>query len=107
MEKEYGNDLITLTDEDGNEIVLEHLDTYEINEETYMAFIPAEAEDLDSYELLILKVEYDAEADEDILVSIEDEDEERKLFDIFSERLENMFDDEETDEDEEEEEDEE
>ena len=94
MEKEYGNDYIVLTDEDGNEIELEHLDTYEINDQTYMAFIPAET-DLESYDLMILKVEHDKESDEDILVSIEDEDELNKLFQIFSERLENLFEDEE------------
>ena len=29
MSEEYGNDFITLTDEDGNEVELEHLDTLE------------------------------------------------------------------------------
>ena len=42
MSEEYGNDFITLTDEDGNEIELEHLDTVEYNNQTYMAFLPAE-----------------------------------------------------------------
>lgn len=96
MEKEYGNDYIVLTDENGNEIELEHLDTYEIGEQTYMAFIPAET-DLDSYDLMILKVEEDPEGGEEILVSIEDEEELNKLFQIFSERLETMFEDDEED----------
>ncbi|MBR4878876.1 MAG: DUF1292 domain-containing protein [Clostridia bacterium] len=98
MENEFGNNIYTLTDEDGNEIALEHLDTYEIGDETYMAFLPANADDLDEYELLVLKIEHDEESDEDILVSIEDEEEEQKIFDIFAERLENMFEDEEEDE---------
>ena len=34
MSEEYGNDFITLTDEDGNEIELEHLDTVEYNGQT-------------------------------------------------------------------------
>ena len=41
MSEEYGNDFITLTDEDGNEIELEHLDTVEYNGQTYLAFLPA------------------------------------------------------------------
>ena len=45
MSEEYGPDFITLTDEDGNEFELEHLDTLEINGQTYMAFLPAEYED--------------------------------------------------------------
>ena len=98
MENEFGNNIYTLTDENGQEIALEHLDTYELGDETYMAFLPANADDLDSYELLILKIEHDDEADEDILVSIEDEEEEQKIFAIFEERLENMFEDEEDEE---------
>ena len=98
MENEFGNNIYTLTDENGQEIALEHLDTYELGDETYMAFLPANADDLDAYELLILKIEHDDEADEDILVSIEDEEEEQKIFVIFEERLENMFEDEEDEE---------
>ena len=98
MENEFGNNIYTLTDENGQEIALEHLDTYELGDETYMAFLPANADDLDAYELLILKIEHDDEAAEDILVSIEDEEEEQKIFAIFEERLENMFEDEEDEE---------
>ena len=98
MENEFGNNIYTLTDENGQEIALEHLDTYELGDETYMAFLPANADDLDEYELRILKIEHDDEADEDILVSIEDEEEEQKIFAIFEERLENMFEDEEDEE---------
>lgn len=98
MEQEFGNDLYTLVDEDGKEWTFEHLDTYEMNGETYMAFLPENADDLDSYDLTVLKIEHDEEADEDILVSIEDEDEEKEIFRIFAERLENLFEDEEDEE---------
>ncbi|MBE6988155.1 MAG: DUF1292 domain-containing protein [Ruminococcaceae bacterium] len=95
---EFGADIYTLTDQDGREVSFEHLDTYEINGETYMAFLPANADDLDSYDITILKIEHDDEADEDILVSITDEEEEQKIFAIFEERLENLFEDEEDEE---------
>lgn len=98
---EYGNDIYTLTDQDGKEVSFEHLDTYEIYDQTYMAFLPVNSDDLDSYDITILKIEHDDETDEDILVSITDEEEERKVFAIFEERLENLFEDEEEDEDEE------
>lgn len=98
MENEFGNDYIVLTDEDGKEIELEHLDTYEEAGETYMAFIPAETSLSESYDLIILKVEPDKESGEDILVSIEDEDELNRLFELFSERLENIFEDEDDEE---------
>lgn len=41
MSEEYGADFITITDEDGNEFELEHLETIEYNGQTYMAFFPA------------------------------------------------------------------
>ena len=92
MSEEYGNDFITLTDEDGNEIELEHLDTVEYNGQTYMAFLPAEMSLEDAYELFILKVELEDDGEE-VLVSLDDEDEEAEMFQIFSERLEETFED--------------
>ena len=41
MSEEFGPDFITVTDEDGNDFELEHLDTLEYNNEVYMAFFPA------------------------------------------------------------------
>lgn len=92
MSEEYGNDFITLTDEDGNEIELEHLDTVEYNGQTYMAFLPAEMSLKDAYELFILKVELEDDGEE-VLVSLDDEDEVAEMFQIFSERLEETFED--------------
>jgi Protein of unknown function (DUF1292). len=90
MSEEYGNDYITLTDEDGNEIELEHLDTVEYNNQTYMAFLPANAALEESYDLIIMKIELE-ENGEEVLVTLDDEDEESELFQIFSERLEESF----------------
>lgn len=45
MSDEFGGNFITLTDEDGQEIELEHLDTLEYNDSIYMAFFPAEHAD--------------------------------------------------------------
>jgi hypothetical protein len=54
-----------------------------------MAFIPAEMSVEDSYELIIMKVE--EEDGEDVLVTLDDEDELDEMFQIFSERLEERF----------------
>ena len=92
MSGDYGNDYITLTDEDGDDYVLEHLDTIVIDGETYMAFLPADMdEDDDDYGLVILKVEetrddYDDD-DEAYLISIDDDDELNELYEIFFERM--------------------
>ncbi len=94
MSEEYGNNFVVLTDENGKEIELEHLDTVEYNGQTYMAFIPAEMELDDAYELMIMKVELE-ENGEEALVTLDDEDEEAEMFQIFSERLEETFEDEE------------
>ncbi len=48
MSEDFGADFISLTDEDGNEFELEHLDTIEYNGKTYMAFFPAENADDDT-----------------------------------------------------------
>ena len=92
MSEEYGNDYVTLTDENGNELELEHLDTLEYNGNTYFAFIPAEMQLEESYELIIMKSE--EENGEEILVTLDDEDELDEMFQISSERLEETFEDE-------------
>ena len=92
MSEEYGNDYVTLTDENGNELELEHLDTLEYNGNAYFAFIPAEMQLEESYELIIMKSE--EENGEEILVTLDDEDELDEMFQIFSERLEETFEDE-------------
>ena len=90
MSDEYGNDYITLVDEAGKEVELEHLDTVEHNGQTYMAFIPADTTLSDSYELIIMKVETEKNGEE-MLVTLDDEAEESEMFQIFSERLEESF----------------
>ena len=37
MSEEYGNDFVTLIDEDGNEVEFEHIDTVEYEGVTYLA----------------------------------------------------------------------
>ncbi|MCI9481550.1 MAG: DUF1292 domain-containing protein, partial [Oscillibacter sp.] len=45
MSDEYGPTFLTVTDDDGNEIVLEFVDALEHNGQVYQAFFPAEVED--------------------------------------------------------------
>ena len=89
MSDEYGNDIILMTDEDGNEVEMEHLDTIERDGETYMAFALANPSIEDFAELIILKVEQ--EGDEEILVTLEDADLMEELYGIFSDRLEEFY----------------
>jgi hypothetical protein len=94
MSEEYGNDFITLTDEEGNQIELEHLDTLEYNGETYMAFVeavdtPEQALAEDSTELVVLKVA--EENGEEILVTVDNDDELEAVFDLVVARLEDLY----------------
>lgn len=100
MSEEFGADFITITDEDGNEFELEHLDTIEYNGQVYMAFFPAvegdedgqtEEVDLDEeYGLIILKV-VDVDGEEQL--STLDSEEELEL--VYQQFMETLFEDEE------------
>ena len=85
---EYTPDLFELIDEEGNKKQFELFDATEINGEQYFAMLPAVEDDdfLNSdCELVILKsVEEDGE---EILVSIDDEDEFETVSSFFMERL--------------------
>jgi len=87
VNNDYGNDFITISDDDGNDYTLEHLDTIEIDDIFYMAFLPTDiGENDEDYGLIILKVV--EEDGEDILVSIDNDDELlENLYEKFVDRL--------------------
>lgn len=91
MNEEFGAEIITLTDDEGNEFELEYLDTVEYKGNIYMAFFPTleegEDEDSDEYGLIILRSVPGAEGEEDILESVDDEDELNAVYDLFMETL--------------------
>lgn len=93
MSEDFESTFITLTDEDGNDIELEYLDTVEYRGAVYMSFFPAipeeeaeTAEDNEDYGLIILKVVSDNDEEEE-LVTIEDEAELNAVYDLFMESL--------------------
>ncbi len=89
-ENEYGDDFIVISDEDGNEYELEHLDTIEFEGRVYMAFLPVSENEEDEYEMILFRV---AEEDgEELLEIIDDEEEAERVYARFMEQL---FDDEE------------
>ena len=86
MEDGYGSDFIVLTDNDGNELELEHLDTTEFNGGLYMAFLPADIdEDDEDFGVVILKVV--VEDNEELLITVDDDNELNSVFEHFIERL--------------------
>ncbi len=83
MSDEYGNDIITITDDVGNEFVLEHLHTLEYNGTFYMAFLPTDMDEDDpDYGIIILKVV--EENGEEILGSVDDPDELETVYEMFA-----------------------
>lgn len=94
-ELDYTPDLYTLVDDDGNESTFELLDAMEVDGEEYFALTPYFENDgdallQDSGEVVILKTAID-EAGEEIMMSIEDEEEYERIGKMFMERLEDMF----------------
>lgn len=90
-------DLYTLVDEDGKEQTFEMIDVMEIDDERYYALVPyydePDAAVENDSELVILKSGFD-ENNEEILVSIDDDDEYEKIGGMFLERIQEMYDDE-------------
>ena len=89
MSEEFGPDFITITDEDGNDIELELIDALEHNGQTYMAFFPAveedSEEDEEEYGLVILKSIM--ENGEELLSTLDSDEELNEVYDLFMERL--------------------
>ena len=86
MSEEYGNDFISISDEEGNEFELEHLDSFEVAGARYMAFLPADGNEEDAdYGIIILKVI--EENGEEILSTPDSDEELNRAYDAYMERL--------------------
>ncbi|MDR1158632.1 MAG: DUF1292 domain-containing protein [Oscillospiraceae bacterium] len=86
MSEEYGGDIITLTDDEGQEYELEHLDTLEHGGTVYMAFIPTDTPDDETeVDMIILKAE--EEDGEEILATLDSDEEMERVYELFMQRL--------------------
>lgn len=94
-ETEEFDNIISLSDEDGNEVKFEFLDLIELNNEQYVVLLPVTEEgEEDDGEVVILMVEdsEDPNAEEESYISVEDEDVLNEVFEIFKEKFKNDFD---------------
>ncbi len=93
-EEYYEPDILSVTDENGNEILFELLERYETDEDVYVAitrYYETDEEIIDGdYEVIILKVE--SEDGEEYLTEIEDETEYEQVSDILMAKVEKKFD---------------
>ena len=94
-EEFYEPDIISVSDDDGNEILFELLERYETDEDVYVAvtrYYETDEEIVDGdYEVITLKVESDDDGNE-YLVEIEDELEYEQVSDILMARIEEKYD---------------
>ena len=89
MAEEFmGDEIFTLTDEEGNESEFELIASQEIDGVTYVALVPYVEgnEAAEEQEYVVLKLEAD-EKGEDLLVTIDDDDEFEKVAEIFEDML--------------------
>lgn len=104
MNEDYTPDLYELEDENGDKQSFELLDVMEYEGEKYYALTPyfdeEEAERMleDSGEVVILRSEFDENNDE-ILASIDDDEEYEKIGELFMQRIDEMFEFDDDDED--------
>lgn len=81
MSDTFGDDFITITDEDGKEYELEVLATVEYQGFTYLGVTPADQEDAEEVEVNVLKVT--EEDGEEILEAVTDEDELQAVYELL------------------------
>ncbi|MDD6799534.1 MAG: DUF1292 domain-containing protein [Firmicutes bacterium] len=82
-EELYNDEIYTLTDDEGNENQFELIGSREIDGNTYLALVPIDGND-DEY--VILKADIDDNGEE-ILVTIDDDDEFDRVADYFDDEL--------------------
>jgi len=86
MNSDFGSDFITISDEEGNDFVLEHVDTIEVDDMFYLAFLPTDMdEDDEEYGIIILQAI--EENGEEVLASIDDDARLESIFEKFAERF--------------------
>lgn len=94
-EEMYEPDIISVNDEDGNEILFELLERYETDDDVYVAITEYRDDDEDiveaDFEVIILKVVTDDNGDE-YLEEIQDEMEYEQVSHILMSKVEEKFD---------------
>ncbi len=86
-QKNYGDDFITITDEEGNSYELEKLSEEDIEYQgrVYRAFLPVGENEDEIYEMILFRIV--EEDGEEILETIDDEEEMEAVYEIFMDRL--------------------
>ena len=90
---EENRKILPFTDDEGNTVELELVDSFELEDKQYAVLVEPEIEDSDEDEGLVYIMEIQSDSDDEmILVEIEDETIMDKAFDMFKQRCEEDFD---------------
>ena len=84
------DNIITLKDEDGNDVEFEFLDLIEYDGTEYVVLLPVEESD-EADEVVILKLEESENEDEESYVGVEDQDVLNAVFAIFKDKFKDEF----------------
>ena len=94
IEDEDLENIVILSDENGEDVKFEFLDLIEYDSEEYVVLLPVEDEENeeneDDGEVVILKVE-NVDTDEESYVSVDNEETLNKVFEIFKEKFKDEF----------------
>ena len=86
------DNIITLNNENGEEVQFEFLDLVDLDDEQYVVLLPVAEDEEDEGEVVILKLEdTDEESEEESYVSVDDEEVLMKVFNIFKEKFKDEF----------------
>ena len=85
MNEEFGSDIITVTDEEGNEFELELLDDIEFEGKEYSVLVPSNIDEMDSNDpdfglIILARVIEDGE---EVFVSVDDDAELDRVYDYY------------------------
>lgn len=91
MQEEYTPDIISLTDENGEDFSLEVLDAIDYEDNHYLALIPTQDDDSVEDDGTVVILKEIIENDEFYYEEIEDDEEYEEVSGIFTERLQEFF----------------
>ncbi len=89
--EEEAEGIVTMVNEDGEKHDFLHLDSFELNGETYVVLLPADEGDEDCEDVLIYTLSVENDGSE-ILMPIDDEAELDMAFDEFKDRMSDEYD---------------
>ena len=94
MSNEYGNDIVTLTDESGAELQFEHFGSVEVDGTVYVGLIELfddPKKQLESDGTLFILKTIEDDAGEEIFVTIDDDEELIRVSKVFEETFEDLI----------------